>query len=87
MMTNYKFTDKAFDKLFNEFDQDKSGKINRQEMTTFIMRIMKTGQPVDAKQIRLSLPPPFTSRNSRQNKHHSHKSNVLMQFDSIFATP
>ena len=43
MMTYYKFTDKAFDKLFNEFDQDKSGKINRQEMTTFIMRIMKTG--------------------------------------------
>ena len=85
LMADYKFTEETFDDLFIEFDTDKSGKIDREEMTRFMMRIMNDGQVVDAKQIGKKLYPPFNKYNKGQNGHTTFNNSALMQFDSVLA--
>ena len=41
MSKNFKFDQVAFEKTFNEFDDDGSGTVSKQEMAGFIQRILQ----------------------------------------------
>ena len=42
MKPNFVYSEEAFDELFNEFDEDRSGKVTKEEMTAFIERFLRS---------------------------------------------